>query len=154
MTNELGFIPTYQDGSRFRYEIPTAFSGEVRGANIVDLLCLPDIQQGIIGIGSVHHVAWRTPSDEQQKVLRQNIVQAGLNASPIIDRFYFHSVYFREPGGILFEIATNLPGSMIDEKVENLGTHLVLSPWLEPIRKDLEKVLPPIVYTRDEMKMK
>ena len=82
-------------------------------------------------------MAWRTPTDEQQKVLRRNIVRAGLNATPVIDRFYFHSVYFREPGGVLFEIATNPPGFMIDEKAEDLGTHLVLPPWLEPMRKDL-----------------
>jgi glyoxalase family protein len=101
-------------------------------------------QQAIIGIGSVHHVAYRTPSDKQQQVLRQSIVNAGLNATPVIDRFYFHSVYFQEPGGILFEIATNPPGFMIDEKVEELGTHLVLPPWLEPDRESLEKILPKV----------
>jgi glyoxalase family protein len=79
----------------------------------------------------VHHVAYRTPYDEQQKVLRRNIVRAGLNATPVIDRFYFHSVYFREPGGVLFDIATNPPGFTIDERDEELGTHLVLPPWLE-----------------------
>jgi glyoxalase family protein len=76
--------------------------------------------------------------------LRHNIVRAGLNATPVIDRFYFHSVYFREPGGILFEIATNPPGFVIDEKAEYLGTRLVLPPWLEPMRKDLEKILPQV----------
>ena len=80
----------------------------------------------------------------QQKNLRQNIVKVGLNATPVIDRFYFHSVYFREPGGILFEIATNTPGFTVDEKAEELGTHLVLPPWFEPIRKDLEKILPKV----------
>ncbi|MCD6038531.1 MAG: lactoylglutathione lyase-like lyase [Nitrososphaeraceae archaeon] len=89
-------------------------------------------------------MAWRTPTDEQQKVLRHNIVRAGLNATPVIDRFYFHSVYFREPGGVLFEIATNPPGFMTDEKAEDLGTRLVLPPWLESMRKDLEKILPPV----------
>jgi glyoxalase family protein len=140
LTDELGFMPTHQDGSRFRYEIPNG--EESRGANIVDVLCLPYLQQAVVGIGSVHHVAWRTPTDEQQMVLRRNIVRAGLNATPVIDRFYFHSVYFREPGGVLFEIATNPPGFMIDEKLEDLGTHLVLPPWLESMRKDLEKILP------------
>ena len=91
----------------------------------------------------MHHVAWRTPTDGQQKVLRQSVVRAGLNATPVIDRFYFHSVYFREPGGILFEIATT-PGFTVDEKAEELGTRLVLPPWYEPDRKDLEKILPPI----------
>jgi glyoxalase family protein len=149
LTDELGFIPTRQDGSRFRYEIATTGSvvdreDEARGANIVDVLCIPYTQRAVIGIGSVHHVAWRTPTDEQQKVLRGNIINAGLNATPVIDRFYFHSVYFREPGGVLFEIATNPPGFMIDEKAEELGTHLVLPPWLESMRKDLEKILPPV----------
>jgi glyoxalase family protein len=152
LSDELGFIRTRQEGSRFRYEIPATTSsysfstnqGEEGGAKIVDVLCLPYTQQAIIGIGSVHHVAWRTPTDEQEKVLRRNIIRAGLNATPVIDRFYFHSVYFREPGGILFEIATNPPGFIVDEKIEELGSRLVLAPWLEPERKDLEKILPPL----------
>jgi glyoxalase family protein len=136
LTDELGFIPTRQHGNRLRYEIPTTSSSSsseqkeeqenARGANIVDVLCLPRTWQAAIGIGSVHHVAWRTPTDEQQMVLRKNIVKAGLNATPVIDRVYFHSVYFHEPGGVLFEIATNPPGFTVDEKVEALGTHLTL----------------------------
>ena len=113
MTDEVGFIPTRQDGSRFRYEIATTTTtittkasadltqekeGTRTGASIVDVLCVPYTQRAIIGIGLVHHVAWCTPTDEQQKVLRKNIVRVGLNATPVIDRFYFHSVYFREPG--------------------------------------------------------
>jgi glyoxalase family protein len=148
LINELGFVSTQQDGSRFRYEIPSReFAMEedgMGGANIVDVLCLPYTQKAIIGIGSVHHVAYRTPSDKQQQILRQSIVRAGLNATPVIDRFYFHSVYFQEPGGILFEIATNPPGFTIDEMAEELGTHLVLPPWLEPDRKNLEKILPKV----------
>ena len=70
--------------------------------------------------------------------------EAGLDATPVIDRFYFHSVYFREPGGVLFEIATNPPGFTIDEREEDLGTNLVLPPWLESVRKDLVKILPPV----------
>ena len=158
LTNELGFVPTLQDGSRFRYEIPTTVSSSssypsnqqeeeeenLRGANIVDVVCLPYTRQATIGIGSVHHVAWRTPTDEQQIVLRKNIVKAGLNATPVIDRFYFHSVYFHEPGGVLFEIATNSPGFTVDEKAEELGTHLTLPKWFEPMRKDLERRLLPV----------
>jgi glyoxalase family protein len=156
LTDELGFAPTRQDGNRFRYEIPTtslsSSSNEqkeeqeetARGANIVDVVCLPHTWQAAIGIGSVHHVAWRTPTDEQQIMLRKNIVKTGLNATPVIDRLYFHSVYFHEPGGVLFEIATNPPGFTVDEKVEELGTHLTLPKWLEPMRKDLERVLPPV----------
>jgi len=159
LTNELGFVPTLQDESRFRYEISTAKSpsstkvnteeGGLNGrAKIVDVLCLPYTQQGVIGIGSVHHVAFRTPTDAQQQILRHKLVRAGLNATPVIDRFYFHSVYFREPGGVLFEIATNPPGFTVDEKAEELGTHLVLPPWLESVRGDLEKILPAIVHQR------
>ena len=149
MTNELGFNLIGQDGSRFRYQISKANDDLdndqiYQGSNIVDVLCLPNTQYGMIGIGTVHHVAWRTPTDEQQKVLHDRIVKAGLNATPVIDRTYFHSVYFREPGGILFEIATNPPGFTIDEKVQELGTYLMLPKWLEPVRKDLEKVLPKI----------
>src|SRR5918912_4258924 len=154
LTDELGFVHTHQDGNRFRYEIPIEPSSskdikeeeeeKLRGANIVDVLCLPYTQQAAVGIGSVHHVAWRTPTDEQQMVLRKKIVKAGLNATPVIDRLYFHSVYFHEPGGVLFEIATNPPGFTVDEKEEELGTHLTLPKWLEPMRKDLEKVLPPV----------
>jgi glyoxalase family protein len=164
LTDELGFIPTRQDGSRFRYEITTITTtkasaaatqkeeeeGTRGGANIVDVLCLPYTPQAVIGIGSVHHVAWRTPTDAQQKVLRHNIVRAGLNATPVIDRFYFHSVYFREPGGVLFEVATSPPGFMIDEKAEELGTRLVLPPWLESMRKDLEKILPQVHLPKKE----
>jgi glyoxalase family protein len=165
LTTELGFVPTLQDGSRFRYEIPgivSSFSPPpstqekeyARGANIVDVLCLPYTQQATIGIGSVHHVAWRTASDEQQKVLRKNIVKAGLNATPVIDRLYFHSVYFREPSGILFEIATNSPGFTIDEKAEELGTHLMLPPWLESMRSELEKVLPRVHLSTKKQKQR
>jgi glyoxalase family protein len=162
LTGELGFVPRRQDGSRFRYEIATTSSssstqqkkeeGNVRGANIVDVVCLPHTWQATIGIGSVHHVAWRTPSDEQQMVLRKNIVKAGLNATPVIDRLYFHSVYFHEPGGVLFEIATNPPGFTVDEKIEELGTHLTLPKWLEPMRKDLERVLPHVCLPINEKK--
>jgi glyoxalase family protein len=164
LTDELGFILTRKSGGRIRYEIPdslqsstgaqssdadangisNAIASASGGAKIVDLLCRPYTQEAVIGTGSVHHVAWRTPNDEQQLVLRRSIVAAGLNATPVIDRFYFHSVYFREPGGVLFEIATNNPGFTVDESLEELGTSLVLPPWLESVRGELLKILPPV----------
>lgn len=151
LTEELGFVLTRQEGGRFRYEIPdigTASKVDITepigGAKIVDLICRPYAQEAVIGTGSVHHVAWRTPTDEEQISLRRDIVTAGLNATPVIDRFYFHSVYFREPGGVLFEIATNPPGFTIDEGEKDLGSHLVLPPWLESVRKELVKILPPV----------
>lgn len=142
LTEQLGFHPTRQEGSRFRYEIPDKATNTNGGASIVDVICLPYSQYGRFGVGTVHHVAWRTPTDQQQTVLRRNIVRARLNATPVIDRTYFHSVYFREPGGVLFEIATNPPGFTIDEKQEELGTHLMLPPWLESDRNNLQKLLP------------
>ena len=137
----MGFRLIGQDGNRFRYQTIGGkddgdYNEVYQGSNIVDLLCLPYTQSGCVGIGTVHHIAWRTPTDEQQQLLRNKIVRAGLNATPIIDRIYFHSVYFREPGGILFEIATNPPGFTTDEKVEELGTHLMLPKWLESVRED------------------
>jgi glyoxalase family protein len=146
LTEQLGFRPTRQEGSRFRYEIndkaTNTNGGGSLGGSIVDVICLPYSQYGRFGVGTVHHVAWRTPTDQQQTVLRGKIVRAGLNATPVIDRTYFHSVYFREPGGVLFEIATNPPGFMIDEKQEELGTHLMLPPWLESDHNNLQKLLP------------
>ena len=138
LEEELGFSLIGQEKSRFRYKIKNPEGG----ASIVDVLCLPYNPSGYMGVGSVHHVAFRTPTDEKQKVLRSSIIKAGLNATPIIDRTYFHSVYFREPGGILFEIATDPPGFTIDQKPSELGTRLMLPEWLEPDRKNLEKILP------------
>jgi glyoxalase family protein len=159
LTDDLGFRFIGQDGSRFRYQAATTAgsnnnSSSSSSSSFVDVLCLPYTQQGLIGVGTVHHVAWRTPTDEQQKLLRNRIVKAGLNATPVIDRTYFHSVYFREPGGVLFEIATNPPGFIIDEKREELGTHLMLPDWLESVRKDLERVLPKVRLPRREEKGK
>ena len=73
-----------------------------------------------------------------------------MNATPVIDRYHFHAVYFCESGGILFEVATNPPGFAVDEKPDGLGTHLVFPPWLESMRSDLERILPPIVYSKKE----
>jgi hypothetical protein len=87
-------------------------------------------------------VAWRTPNDEQQQAWRGTLAGLNFNVTPVMDRKYFHSIYFREPGGILFEIATDPPGFTVDEPVEQLGTHLELPPWLEPYREELDQVLP------------
>ena len=113
--------------------------------SFVDIVCQPEISRGYIGIGTVHHIAWRATNDRHQIDLRKRIVQkAHLNPTPVIDRIYFHSVYFREPGGILFEIATDPPGFAIDEKPEDLGKQLKLPQWLESERGKLEQLLPPV----------
>ncbi len=139
---DMGYKMIENEGNRFRFQLED--SQYATGAKILDVLCLPYTPHGRIGIGTVHHIAFRTSSDENQKSIRKNIIKIGLNPTPVIDRTYFHSVYFREPGGVLFEIATDPPGFTLDQKVEDLGKTLMLPQWLEPIRERLEKVLPKI----------
>ena len=139
LTETLRFQLVGQERNRNRY---AAASGEP-GA-IVDVLCAPEEPEGRVAVGTVHHIAWRTPNDEQQLEWLEEITRLGYNASAVMDRKYFHSVYFREPGRILFEIATDPPGFFVDEPAEQLGTHLVLPPWLERYRTQLEAVLPPL----------
>jgi glyoxalase family protein len=159
LTNEMGFSKIAHEGNRFRFKIKDEFRertlnnlggyenqrlNSTTSSSIVDIVCLPYTQPGTMGVGTVHHVAWRTPTDESQLEMRKKIIRTRLNATPIIDRLYFHSVYFREPSGILFEIATDPPGFLIDQKLEDLGQKLVLPKWLEPRREYLEKTLPTI----------
>jgi glyoxalase family protein len=99
---------------------------------------------GRVAAGSVHHIAFRTKDQAEQLQWREHLVDLGYNVTPVIDRTYFHSIYFREPGGVLFEIATEPPGFTLDEKVEELGTHLCLPPWMESGRSQIEGILPPI----------
>lgn len=105
----------------------------------------PGVRSGRPGIGGVHHVAFRTPDDEEQEQWFQTISKQTRNISSIIDRFYFHSIYFREPGGVLFEIATDGPGFATDEDLEHLGEQLALPPFLEPHRQEIEENLRPII---------
>lgn len=149
--NELGYKMVKSEGNRFRFQQENAQPST--GAKILDVLCLPDTTYGRIGIGTVHHIAFRTLSDENQISIRKNIIKIGLNPTPVMDRTYFHSVYFREPGGVLFEIATDPPGFTVDQKVQDLGKKLMLPRWLEPVRERLEKVLPKIElpqYNKDK----
>jgi len=104
----------------------------------------PDLRRGRVGIGGVHHVAFRTPDDDQHRAWRERLADAGLGATPVIDRFYFRSVYFREPGGVLFEIATDGPGFATDEDPAHLGESLALPPFLEPYRAEIEAGLRPL----------
>ena len=135
----LGFRPTKEGGNRVRYEAGSGGAGTV-----VDVEWAPGLTQGEVAVGTVHHVAWRTPNEAEQREWRRDIAARGLRVTPIIDRKYFRSIYFREPGGVLFEIATDGPGFAVDEPAEELGTRLVLPPWLEPRRRDLETRLPPL----------
>lgn len=137
LTEVMGFRAEGSEGNRFRYR-----AGAGGPASLVDLLCVPDARHGGLGAGVVHHVAFRTPDDAQQAAWRADIARRGHNVSPVMDRQYFHSIYFREPGGVLFEIATDPPGFTADEAPDRLGTTLRLPPWLESQHPVLERALP------------
>ncbi len=133
----LGYKQVENSVNRFRF-----INEYNKTGNIIDLVCLPSGQSGVVAGGSVHHVAFRVAKEEDQLSLREKLVELGLNVTPQIDRKYFKSIYFREPGGVLFEIATDPPGFTIDEEVENLGDELKLPNWLESQRKEIESILP------------
>jgi glyoxalase family protein len=139
LTNELGCTFAGQEGSRFRFHA----AGNDIGATI-DLLERPGELYGRLGAGSVHHIAYRTVDDAEQLEYQSALRQAGHNVTPVQDRQYFHSIYFRAPSGVLFEIATDAPGFLYDEPVDQLGTHLKLPPWLEPNRERISSMLPAI----------
>ena len=135
----MGFARIGEAGNRIRYQAGG------RDASIIDLVVDPKTPAGGLGAGIVHHIAFRTPNDDQQERWRQELLSVVRYVTPVMDRLYFHSIYFREPGGILFEIATDPPGFATDEPVEHLGEHLKLPPWLESSRNDLERRLPRLV---------
>jgi glyoxalase family protein len=139
LTEVLSFRLVKAEGNRFRYEVGNGGPG-----TILDLLSFPGIPPGQAALGTIHHLAWRTPENEQQQVLQQNLTSQRINLTPGIDPLYFPSYSFREPGGVLFEIAALLPGFTIDEPPEQLGAHLILPPWLANRRTELQQVLPPL----------
>jgi glyoxalase family protein len=137
LTGIMGFRQAAEKSNRFRFEAGSGGPG-----TYLDVICAPDLRRGSMGAGTIHHVAFRTPDDEAQKSWRVKVAEAGLNVSPVMDRQYFHSIYFREPGGVLFEVATDPPGFAVDEDVSSLGEALKLPPWLEPMRSSIERRLP------------
>jgi glyoxalase family protein len=158
LTDIMKFSLIAKDDREGRFRFMAAGNRELGGVpaaigSVVDIVCQPDIARGIIGIGSVHHIAWRASDDSHQLGLRKQIIrQAHLDPTPVIDRKYFHSVYFREPGGVLFEIATDPPGMTVDGRPEALGSKLTLPDWYEPLRGKLEQVLPPVNLQRNVVK--
>lgn len=118
------------------------YSASGKPGDFVDILCNPDALSGIGGYGTVHHVAFATASDVTQLDARAKLMNLGFDVTPVMDRQYFHSIYFREPGGVLFEIATVPPGFTVDERLEHLGESLKLPAWEEPNRARIEKRLP------------
>jgi glyoxalase family protein len=138
LTETLGFRLVAEEHNVFRYEVGTGGPGA-----LITVRCAPEFLPGTMAAGSIHHVAWRAATDEVQLRWRDALSSQGVDVTPILDRQYFHSIYFREPGGVLFEIATDPPGFTIDETVEHLGSQLKLPPWLEPARAEIEQALPP-----------
>jgi glyoxalase family protein len=136
LTTSMGMREVASEGSRWRFQIGAGTSASI------DLVSQPEAEPGRTGIGTVHHIAWRTPSPETQLALRAELVGLGLDVTAVLDRQYFESVYFREPGGVLFEIATDQPGFTVDEPGDELGRSLKLPPWLEPRRERIEARLP------------
>lgn len=137
LTRTMGYRQLAQAGHRTRFTVAGGGPG-----TYVDLLTDPALPRGLNGAGTIHHVAFRTPDDPAHVAAHREVASAGLNVSPVIDRAYFKSLYYREPSGVLFEIATDQPGFAIDEPVESLGTKLGLPPRLEPFRAEIEAALP------------
>ncbi len=144
LTESLGFrqAGTYQSAQQRPVTIYEVGPGGP-GAE-VHLELWPEAPRGLPAIGGVHHVAFRTPNQEEHAQWQEQLARAGRQVTPVINRFYFYSIYFREPGGVLFEIATDGPGFATDEDPEHLGERLALPPFLEPYRKEIEAGLRPI----------
>ena len=139
LIDQMGYVFVRQEGNRYRYK----GASNDRGLYI-DIVERPGERRGTFGAGSIHHIAFRTVDDEEQLAYRQLLLTAGHHVTPVQDRHYFHSIYFREPGGVLFEVATDAPGFLYDEPIEELGNSLKLPSWLEERREELEQRLPAI----------
>ena len=138
ITRTLGLVERGSENGWTRFG---AAGGE---AGALDLRVVPEGPRGQWGVGSVHHLAWRVADRAHQDEVRERVEAAGRQPTPVIDRFWFASVYFKEPGGVLFELATDGPGFAADEDPAHLGERLVLPPWLERSRREIESRLPPL----------
>jgi glyoxalase family protein len=137
VTDTLGFSDFGEEDGWHRFGVDGGGSGKH-----IELREIPSASRGVWGVGTMHHVAWRVADDETELAVRERIAAAHRRPTEVIDRFWFRSVYFLEPGGVLFELATDGPGFTTDESLEHLGEQLVLPPWLEPHRREIEANLP------------
>lgn len=137
LTDVFGYKQVEQDGNLYRYQ-----TDAVENAALIDLLEVPEAQRGINAGGTNHHIAFRVKDDEVLMAIREKIVARGLHITEKINRDYFYSLYFREPGGVLFEIATDNPGFATDESVETLGSSLQLPDQFKAMRDQIEEGLP------------
>jgi glyoxalase family protein len=143
VSGALGLQKTGEAANRFRFA-----AGDGAPGTILDLLCEPGRGRGSMGAGVVHHIAFRAATDQAQLALRTELAKHGRDVTPVLDRQYFRSIYFREPGGVLFEIATDAPGFLIDEPAAELGTHLKLPSWIESQRARIEARVAPITLPK------
>ena len=141
MTELLGYHVVDESETRVRVGVHGGGPGKS-----IDIITAPDAAPARNGLGTVHHVAMAVESAEEQLRLREELIRYGCKVTEVRDRCYFQSIYFREPGGVLFEIATTSPGFTVDEDVASLGRQLKLPPWEEPSRAAIEPGLAPVNY--------
>jgi glyoxalase family protein len=141
LTTALGFRSLGEENGWHRFAVAKGGSGAH-----LDIRLLPEEKRGAWGVGAIHHVAWRVPDEAAELAMQARVAAAKRRPTEVIDRFWFKSVYFLEPGGVLFEIATDGPGFTADEDLETLGEKLALPPWLEPSREEIEESLPPLTH--------
>jgi glyoxalase family protein len=139
LVNTLGFRAVSEDGTTRRFAV-----GDGGPGSLVDVRTIGGFVRGASGAGTVHHIAWRVDDDAAELAMREQVEKGGMHPTKVIDRNYFHSVYFHEPAGVLYELATNPPGFDVDEPVEHLGEKLMLPPQYEAHRAEIEAVLPQI----------
>ena len=139
LTGRLGLRDAGSLDGRSRFEC-----GDGGPGTVVDVSGPPFLSRGAMSAGTVHHVAFRARGEAEQRACREKIAASGVGVTPVVDRTYFRSIYFREPGGVLLEVATEGPGFTIDEPLSRLGSSLKLPPTLEPIRDRLARRLPPL----------
>lgn len=143
ITDIMGYRLVHRDGDRARFETGAGGSG-----TFIDVIALPDSQHGLGGVGTIHHIAWRVRDDVGERTMQDRLARAGHHVSPVRDRNYFRSIYYREPGGVLFEIATDVPGFPVDEPVASLGSALKLPRQFEAARTEIENLLPTLQPAR------
>lgn len=143
IAGDMGYRLVRRETGRSRFETGAGGSG-----TYVDILAAPNTPPGLGGVGTIHHIAWRVPDDVSERAMQDRLARAGYNVSPVRDRSYFRSIYYRERGGVLFEIATDVPGFPHDEPVATLGTALKLPGQFEHARTEIERLLPPLQPAR------
>lgn len=146
LSGKLGFELVAEEAGRYRFRTSPGTEGVGR---VVDVLADPKAPSGLVAAGTVHHVAYRAPDEQAQADWRRALLEQGVGVTDIRDRRYFRSIYFREPGGVLLEIATDGPGFDYDEPLLELGRSLSLPPWLEPDRAQIERSLPAIEFAKE-----